>query len=88
MEKEYPVEGEEIFIVPDKEFDENLKKYGLSKYIGGYCFSETKKIYIRESRKHDVKLINHERGHLRKYNHKWNLKLMCPTWVFRWFNRY
>ena len=89
--KQYPVKGEKIHIVPDKELTERMLIYGWrwkSKYIGGYSYPGKKEIYIKESRRGDVKLLNHERGHLRGYRHTWLPTLMFPSWVGRIFNRY
>lgn len=92
MYKEYPLEGEKIVILSDKEFTKKGQSYGWSnlkaKLIGGFCFPETKEIFIRESRKYDIKLLNHERGHLRGYNHTWLPTLMFPSWIGRLFNKY
>ena len=92
MLKEYPVEGEKIYYLSDEEMERTVKKWYkpkfLAKYIGGYCTPSNKCIYIRESRRLDVKLLNHERGHLRGYNHTWFPSLMFPSWVGRWFNNY
>ena len=92
MLREYPVKGEKIFVISDAEFTAKGKTYGWSnlkaKLIGGFCFPHSKEIYIRESRKLDVKLLNHERGHLRGFKHTWYPTLMFPSWVGRWINRY
>lgn len=89
--KEYPVKDERIYYISDKEITRKMVSYGWgwkSKYIGGYCFPRTKEIFIRESRRGDVKLLNHERGHLRGYKHTWLPTLMASSWVYRWFNQY
>ena len=90
--KTYPVEGEKIIILSDEEMVREVSRWYkpkcLAKYIGGYCTPSNKTIYIKESRKGDIKLLNHERGHLRGFNHTWHLTLMFPSWVGRWFNSY
>ena len=91
MIKEYPVKGEKVFILPDVELTYNMKMFGWgirSYFIGGYVWVREKKIFIKESRKDDIKLLNHERGHLRGYGHTWKPTLMFPSWIGRIFNRY
>ena len=91
--KEYPVKGEKIIYLNDADFTERLNMYEgyplwKCKVIGGYCFPGIKQIFIRESRRGDMKLLNHERGHLRGYKHTWYPTLMFPSWIGRFFNRY
>lgn len=90
--KNYTVKGETIFIITDKEMlkrvSEWYKPKWLARYIGGYCTPTNKTIYIKESRKNDIKLINHERGHLRDYKHTLLPTLMFPAWPGRFFNFY
>jgi hypothetical protein len=92
MPKEYPVKGEIIAYMTDAEMLGIVSKWYkpkcLAKYIGGYCIPSMKLIYIKDSRKGDVKLLNHERGHLRGFNHVLYPTLMNATWVFRWINSY
>jgi hypothetical protein len=91
--KHYPVKGEKIHILSDEEFTNKLVfQYGYKRWrarlMGGFALPTLKEIYIRVSRREDVKLLNHERGHLRGYNHTWLLTLMFPSWIGRIFNRY
>jgi len=90
--KEYPVKGEKIFYLKDEDFTFTLEAFGYptwkAKLIGGYALSSRKEIYIRESRRGDVMLLNHERGHLRGYKHTFLPTLMFPSWVGRLLNRY
>ena len=92
MLEEYPVEGEVVIFLCDKDMLEKVSKWykpkWLAKYIGGYCTPSNKHIYIKISRMYDVKLLNHERGHLRGYRHTWKPNLMFPSWVGRLFNKY
>jgi len=92
MLKHYPVEGEKVFYLTDEAFTFGLQIFGYPKWkaklIGGYALSSRKEIYIKESRRGDVKLLNHERGHLRGYQHTWLPTLMFPSWLGRIFNRY
>ena len=91
MLKEYPVKGETIIFVEDKEFVKRCKSYGFgwkSKYIGGYCFPKTKKIYIKISRMHDKVLLAHERGHLCGFPHTKFPTIMFPSWIGRIFHTY
>jgi len=90
--KEYPVKGEKITYLSDSEINQIGIKAGLplwrAKLIGGWGEYPGTRIWIRESRRGDVKLLNHERGHLRGYHHTWLPTLMFPSWVGRIFNRY
>lgn len=90
--KDCPVKGEEITYLSKKEMIRRIMTWGWPKWraslIGGYCTPSNKKIYIRMDRKDDVKLLNHERGHLRGYNHTWYPTLMASSWAYRWLNRY
>ena len=92
MTKEYPVKGEKIHILSDADLTAKIMAYGRPKWrakiIGGYCTPSSMDIYVRESRKDDIKLINHERGHLRGYNHKKYFGLMASCGLWRWFNYY
>jgi hypothetical protein len=87
-----PVEGETLIILSDNEMEKEVSKWYkprfLAKYIGGYCTPSTKTIYIKESRKHDMKLLAHERGHLLGFNHTWMPTIMHASWAGRWFNTY
>ena len=87
---EYPVKGEKIEYVSDEKMDDILcflPKW-KRKLIGGCVFVESKRIYIREKRRDDIKLLNHERGHIRGYKHTWLPTLMFPSWIGRILNRY
>lgn len=88
--KQYPVKGETITYVSDERMDAILgyMPKWRRKLIGGCVFVESKEIYIREKRRGDIKLLNHERGHLRGYNHTWYPTLMHPSWIGRILNRY
>ena len=91
--KHYPVEGERVIYLPDACFTEKLVfQYNYprwkAKLTGGFALSALKEIYIRESRRDDIKLLNHERGHLRGYKHTWHPTLMFPSWIGRIFNTY
>ena len=91
--KDYPAEGEKIVYLSDDDFTYNLVMiYGYNRLrarlIGGYCFPDFKAIYIRESRRGDIKLLNHERGHLRGYSHTCYPTLMNPSWAGMIFNSY
>lgn len=90
--KEYPVKGEKIKYVSDEEMNDMLVSYRWplwrAKLIGGVVFVTSKQIIIREKRRGDIKLLNHERGHLRGYNHTWMPTLMFPSWIGRILNRY
>ena len=89
---EYPVKDEKIFYDKESEITRVLVSYGYptwkAKLIGGYAFFRANEIHIRESRKGDIKLLNHERGHLRGFKHAWLPTLMFPSWIGRIFNRY
>jgi hypothetical protein len=88
----YPVDGEKIIIISNEEMEKEVSKWykpkWMARYIGGYCTPTNKTIYIKESRRGDIKLLNHERGHLRGYNHTWYPTLMFPSWFGRVFNKY
>jgi hypothetical protein len=90
--KQYPMEGEKIAYLSDEEMKRTVARWykpkWMARFIGGYCIPSMKLIYIKESRKGDMKLLNHERGHLRGYGHTWLPTLMFPSWVGRLFNRY
>ena len=90
--KQYPVEGEKIYILSDEEMLREVSRWykpkWMARFIGGYCTPSDKCIYIKESRKGDVRLLSHERGHLRGYNHTWLPTLMFPSWIGRLFNKY
>ena len=89
--KQYPVKGEKIHYLKDSDMNFLLEQYypkWKAKLIGGCVFVERKEVYIREKRRGDIKLLNHERGHLRGYNHTWYPTLMFPSWIGRIFNRY
>lgn len=88
--KQYPMKGEKIFYVSGERMDAILgyMPKWRRKLIGGCVFVKTKEIYIREKRRGDVKLLNHERGHLRGYKHTWYPTLMFPSWIGRVLNRY
>ena len=92
MLKEYPVKGEKVFVIPNRTLEKSMKGFGWNilkrRLTGGYCFPDSMEIYIRESRKSDIKLLNHERGHLRGYKHTWRPTLMFPSWIGRLFNSY
>lgn len=82
------VEGEALYILPDVAFMclPNMINQGWFKraFLGGYCYPSTKEIYIRESRCSDMKLLCHERGHLRGLKHTWKPGyLMFPYMVGR-----
>lgn len=89
-EDTYYVEGENIRIVSDKTLTHKLVLHGYpkskAKLIGGFCYPDTKEIFIRESRKDDIKLRNHERGHLMGFKHTLYPTIMASSWVYRWFN--
>ena len=90
--KDFKLDGEKIHILSDEELTEKIMAYGRprwrAKLIGGYCTPTSMDIYIRESRKHDIKLLNHERGHLKGYKHKIYFGLMASCSLWRWFNYY
>ena len=90
--KNYPVKGEKVFYDKESEITSVLVSYGYprwkAKLIGGYAFFRTNEIHIRESRREDIKLLNHERGHLRGLNHTYFPTLMFPCWIGRIFNIY
>lgn len=90
--KNEPVEGENIVILTDKEMlDEVSNWYNpkwMSRYIGGYCTPSNKTIYIKESRKGDIKLLAHERGHLRGFEHTSYPTIMFFSRLGRWFDTY
>lgn len=85
--------NEIIYYLSDKMFTDKLvTQYGYkrwrAKLIGGFALAPLKEIYIRESRRGDVKLLNHERGHLQGYGHTYFPTLMFPSWIGRILNRY
>ena len=86
------VEGESIMYLARKEMYKRLRRFGYSRlksYLtGGYCFPATKRIYIRNDRKNDIKLLAHERGHLLGFTHTVYPTIMFFSWVGRWFNTY
>lgn len=89
--KGYPVKGEKITYLKDSDMDFLMEQYvpkWKAKLIGGCVFVARKDIFIREKRRGDIKLLNHERGHIRGYNHTWYPTLMFPSWIGRIFNRY
>jgi hypothetical protein len=90
--REYPVKGEKIVYLSDadmlKEVSKWYKPKWMTRFIGGYCTPSNLCIYIKESRKGDIKLLNHERGHLRGFGHTWYPTLMFPSWVGRILNKY
>lgn len=84
---------EKIIYLEDGEFTDMLvNRYDYpcwkARLIGGFCFTDTKEIFIRESRRGDIKLLNHERGHLRGFRHTLYPTLMFFSWIGRWFNSY
>ena len=87
---EYPVKGEKITYVSNERMDSILEfmPSWRRRLIGGCVFVSTKEIFIRERRRGDVKLLNHERGHIRGYKHTCLPTLMFPSWIGRLFNRY
>jgi len=92
MLKEYPVKGEIVTYMTDKAMLEEVSKWykpkWMARFIGGYCTPTNMKIYIKLSRQGDIKLLNHERGHLRGYKHTFLPTLMFPSWIGRILNRY
>ena len=90
--KEYQVKGEEIIYLSDEDMLREVSKWykpkWMARFIGGYCTPSNKCIYIKESRKGDVKLLAHERGHLLGFKHTWLPTLMFPSWIGRILNRY
>lgn len=89
---EFPVKEEEIYYLSKEEMERRVKKWyrpkWMARFIGGYCIPEDKCIYIKESRRNDIRLLNHERGHLMGYSHTVYPTLMASSWVYRWLNRY
>lgn len=89
--KNYPVKGEKIYYLRDSDMNFLVEQYTpkwKAKLIGGCVFVARKEIYIREKRRGDIKLLNHERGHIRGYRHTWYPTLMFPSWIGRILNRY
>jgi lipoate synthase len=87
MQQEYPIEGETLVYLSDKEMLDEVSKWykpkWMSKYIGGYCTPSNKHIYIKESRKYDDFLLAHERGHLCGFGHTWMPTIMFPSYIGR-----
>lgn len=90
--REYPVKGEIVTYLSKENMVSRLISFGHPKWkaklIGGYCFPHNKTIFIRLDRIKDIRLLNHERGHLMGYSHTWRPTLMASSWVYRWINRY
>ena len=90
--EEYPVKGEIVTYLSKEEMIKRLSVGGCSRFraslIGGYCYPHNKTIFIRIDRKNNIRLLNHERGHLRGYNHTWYPTLMASSWVYRWLNKF
>ena len=90
--KQHPVEGEKIVYMSDEEMKRTVERFytpkWMARFIGGFCTPSNKVIYIKESRKGDVRLLNHERGHLLGFKHTWLPTLMFPSWIGRIFNKY
>ena len=82
------VSGEKVYYVNENDFMklEYMEKQPWYKklFLGGYCYPSSKIIYIRWSRRHDLKLLCHERGHLKGWKHTWIPGyIMFPYWVGR-----
>lgn len=82
-----PVEGEKVFLLSEEEFKEETyvaERLYRKLFLGGYCFRHNKTIFIREKRRFDIKLLCHERGHLRGMGHTWKIGyLMHPYGLLR-----
>ena len=92
MLKDYPVEGEQVIYMSDAAMLAEVSKWykpkWMARFIGGYCTPSNKMIHIKLSRRKDMKLLNHERGHLQGYKHTWMPSIMFPSWIGRLVNSY